>query len=228
MKDRDKNKSASGNESESEGKSLLLGGVVRRQPGSVPVTKAFADDYIYETHTVKDYEKKRLQKSLGNYYKKEYEVLPDRFVDRLLDSKASVGQTFLKQYIDNAKEPRFELGRVKDALFYVVMSNERVIHCLKPERYIVKENYGLFKKNEVKWRIKDCALKTIFNYGSKSHKQHKEDDPTATLKKIYELLEKRYLEDGVFADDVNNKWERSPKDGPGKKSHSRHTSSDSK
>jgi hypothetical protein len=215
MKERNKSKSSkSGSKSEEvSGESVLMVGVRHK---SELIAASASIDSKYEIRRARDADRD----SLGNYYKTQYTVFPRELILTLLHGKASEGEAFLKQYVQSAKKPRVVLGKVKEALFFSVMSNEGCIAELKPTRHIV-EGHGLFQKNEVKWHIKDSALKTILNYGSRSREQHEEKNPTTTLEKIYELLEKRYGTDSLFAKRVDERSQKDlPEEGPGRKSNS--------
>lgn len=141
--------------------------------------------------------------NLASYYQDRFETIPPPSIIKLMDSTEAAGAELVAQLTQG---DRIELHKLKQAVFFTLMRNDALIsQYLKPKRELVKGT-GLFNQEKVVWSIENSALNAVLNYGSKSRKVHASDNPTATLKRVYKLLELKYQRDPVFADNVNRQW----------------------
>lgn len=164
---------------------------------------------------------KKAKEALGQYYRDDFDYASPLLLQKLIAREKA--EDFK---IHNQKQ--IPLSQLKSAIFFGLMQNDPLIAALQPERREEESGFGVFKSKIPQWKIKDCALKEILNQGSGSGLQHKENKPTATLKKIYELFEQKYNNDKEFKAAVDSRFKFKPdflKEGPGKKSRSSSESS---
>lgn len=141
--------------------------------------------------------------ALGSYYQDAFEAIAPAEIMKLINNTQQAGANLVEQL---TKGNRIELHHFKQAVFFTLMRNDALIgQCLKPKRELVK-GVGLFNQEKVVWSIEDSALKAVLNYGSKTRKVHAEDKPTATLKRVYKLLEAKYQRDQIFRENVDRGW----------------------
>lgn len=142
--------------------------------------------------------------AFGSYYQKAFETIAPAEIMKLINNTQEAGALLVEHL---TKGNRIELHHFKQAVFFTLMRNHALIsQCLKPKRDIVK-GVGLFNQDKVVWSIEDSALKAVLNYGSKTRKVHAEHKPTATLNRLYKLLEAKYQRDAIFRNNVDQRWE---------------------